>query len=51
VLVSSFLVISAFTFYMDWLGLWVSKQEMRVQVERAKIRMLEWNKQSGNRVP
>jgi hypothetical protein len=29
----------ALAFYMDWLGLWVSKEEMREQIDRAKERM------------
>lgn len=26
-------------FYMDWLGLWVSKGEMRGQIDKSKARM------------
>jgi hypothetical protein len=29
----------ALAFYMDWLGLWVSKEEMREQIDRGKERM------------
>jgi hypothetical protein len=29
----------ALAFYMDWLGLWVSKEAMREQIDRAKERM------------
>jgi hypothetical protein len=29
----------ALAYYMDWLGLWVSKEEMREQIDRAKERM------------
>ena len=29
----------AVAFYMDWLGLWVSKAEMQEQINRSKERM------------
>lgn len=34
VLVGAFLL----AYYMDWLGLWVSKAEMKSQIDRAKER-------------
>jgi hypothetical protein len=39
VLVSLLLGGFAVAFYMDWLGLWVSKEEMNEQIARAKARM------------
>lgn len=31
----------ALAFYMDWLGLWVSKEELREQIDRSKQRIQE----------
>ncbi len=39
VLVPLLVGVIALAFYMDWLGLWVSKEEMREQNDRAKERM------------
>jgi hypothetical protein len=41
----------ALAFYMDWLGLWVSKEELREQVARAKERSQALEKQSGTEAP
>jgi hypothetical protein len=35
VLVGTFLL----AFYMDWLGLWISKKEMQAQINQAKERL------------
>ena len=37
----------AVAFYMDWLGLWVSKEEMKEEVATAKERMRQLEEQSG----
>jgi hypothetical protein len=29
----------ALAFYMDWLGLWVSKEEMKGQIDQAREKM------------
>ncbi len=34
-------------FYMDWLGLWVSKEEMKEEIDRAKVRMRRLEEQDG----
>jgi hypothetical protein len=39
----------ALAFYMDWLGLWVSKEEMKDQIARAKERMLPLGMQSEDK--
>jgi uncharacterized protein YneF (UPF0154 family) len=41
----------ALAFYMDWLGLWVSKKQMTEQIERRKERMQGLGKQNGDKVP
>jgi hypothetical protein len=41
----------AFAFYMDWLGLWVSKEEMKEEIARAKERMRQAEEQSGRKGP
>jgi hypothetical protein len=51
VLVSLLVGSVGLAFYMDWLGLWVSKEEMREQIERSKERMQELGKQIGNKAP
>jgi len=38
VLVALLLGMFAVAFYMDWLGLWVSKKEMNRQIEKSKER-------------
>lgn len=40
VLIGLLLGLSALAFYMDWLGLWVSKEQLRGEVEAARVRML-----------
>ena len=39
VLVSLLAAGFALAFYMDWFGLWVSKEEMKKQIDGAKERM------------
>jgi hypothetical protein len=51
VLVSLLVGAVALAFYMDWLGLWVSKEEMREQIDRAKERMQALVKRVGNKAP
>ena len=41
----------ALAFYMDWLGLWVSEEEMREQIARAEARMRGKGEQIENRAP
>lgn len=38
-------------FYMDWLGLWVSKEEMKEEIARAKERMRQAEEESGRKAP
>ena len=38
-------------FYMDWLGLWVSKEEMKEEIDRAKVRMRRLEEQGGAEAP
>jgi len=38
-------------FYMDWLGLWVSKEEMKEQIARAKERTQALGKQIEANAP
>jgi hypothetical protein len=40
VLISLIVGVIAIAFYMDWLGLWVSKEEMKKEIETSKARML-----------
>lgn len=37
------LLVSGFAlgFYMDWFGLWVTKEEMQAQIDKSKKRMKE----------
>ena len=42
---------AALALYMDWLGLWVSKEEMRQQIARARERMRLLGQQAGNMAP
>jgi hypothetical protein len=42
---------AALAFYMDRLGLWVSKEDMRRQIARAKERMQLLRQQAGNKAP
>jgi hypothetical protein len=37
--------------YMDWPGLWVSKEEMQEEIGRAKTRMRRLEEQGGAEVP
>lgn len=48
VLVSLLIGAAALAFYMDWLGLWVSKEEMREQIDSSKERMQALEKQIEN---
>ncbi len=41
----------ALAFYMDWLGLWVSKEEMKEEIARAKERVRQLEQQSGWKAP
>lgn len=41
----------ALAFYMDWLGLWVSKEEMKVEIARAQDRMRHAEEPSGRNAP
>ena len=41
----------ALAFYMDWLGLWVSKEEMKAEIARAKERARPAGEQSGGKAP
>jgi hypothetical protein len=45
VLVSLLVAGFALGYYMDWFGLWVRKEEMREQIDRAKERMQGLGKQ------
>ncbi len=38
-------------FYMDWLGLWVSKEEMRDEIERVQGRMRGPESQIADEAP
>jgi hypothetical protein len=39
VFISLIVGVIAIAFYMDWLGLWVSKEDMKKEIERSKARM------------
>lgn len=41
----------ALGYYMDWFGLWVSKEEKREQIDRAKERIQALAKQSRDKAP
>ena len=41
----------ALAFYMDWLGLWVSKDELRDEVMRAKERRESQERAGGSEGP
>ncbi len=51
VLVSLLVAGVALAFYMDWLGLWVSKEQMKEEIDRAKVRMRRLEEQDGAEVP
>lgn len=51
VLVSVLVGAVAVAFYMDWLGLWVSKEEMREQIDSSKERLQGPGQQLGEKAP
>lgn len=51
VLIALLLGIWGLAFYMDWLGLWVSKEQLHREVDAARVRMLELSRQSANTIP
>lgn len=48
VMVSLLVAGFALGFYMDWFGLWVSKEEMTKEIVRVKQRTQELGKRSGD---
>lgn len=51
VLVPVLIGIAVLAFYMDWLGLWISKEDMKDQIRKSKESMQKLEKQSGNGAP
>jgi hypothetical protein len=41
----------ALGFYMDWFGLWVSEEDLRGEIDRAKERMERSGTEGGNKAP
>ncbi len=50
-LVSVLVAAVVLAFYMDWLGLWVSKEEMKEEIDRANVRMQRLEEQGGAEAP
>ncbi len=36
---------------MDWLGLWVSKEQMKEEIDQAKVRMRRLEEEGGAEAP
>lgn len=51
ILLSSLVGALALAFYMDWLGLWVSEEEIQAQIEKGKEREKGLKEQSMVKVP
>jgi hypothetical protein len=51
VLVSLLVAGVVLAFYMDWLGLWVSKEQMKEEIDGAKVRMRRLEEQDGAEAP
>jgi hypothetical protein len=50
-LVSLLVAGAVLAFYMDWLGLWVSKEEMKEEIDRAKVRIRRLEQPGGAEAP
>lgn len=50
VLIAAFAFLLAVGFYRDWFGLWVSDEEMKVQIEQARQRMQGLGNQDLDRI-
>ena len=51
VLVSLLVAGVVLAFYMDWLGLWVSKEQMKEEIDQAKVRMRRLEEEGGAAAP
>jgi hypothetical protein len=51
VTVSLFVGVFALAFYMDWLGLWVSKEQMKAEIAQSQKRVRHAEEPSRRKAP